>query len=230
MKVRLDHVQVTAKSDGGLSFQPDPTLKSTYPVFSIEVFPPRPTILSESTNFNRPNGKNTCNVIMKKHIKCTQHRYMPRCWAKFVTNRVIGISNGSKRSIPPNMIPCPPTNPCQAFVLHARHATFYIFYAKFPNTYLRDIVIHGANYRQNVPNPQKITIKQSRPFRMRYPTEQAAFFRLLANILCYLVGGYSAVFYMAKDEWNPHYRKITGLDVLTPSLFPGPLTAETSGV
>ena len=101
----------------------------------------------------------------------------------------------------------------QAFVLHARHATFYLFYAKFPNTYLRDIAAYGANYRQQVHDPQPITIKQSVPFRMRYPKEQASFFRLFANVLYYLVTGNSSVGYLAKDESNPYYRKVTGLDV-----------------
>ena len=88
----------------------------------------------------------------------------------------------------------------QAFVLHSRHAVFYLFYPTFPNTYLRDIAMYGANYRQQVPDPQHIIIKQSAPFRMRYPKQQASFFRLFANVLYYLVSGNSSVGYMAKDE------------------------------
>ena len=105
----------------------------------------------------------------------------------------------------------------QAFVLHARHATFYLFYAKFPNTYLRDISKYGANYRQTVPDPHTVVIQQSAPFRMRYPRDQAACFRLLANVLCYLVSGNRSVFYMAKDEYNPFYRRMTGLNVRSPN-------------
>ena len=98
-------------------------------------------------------------------------------------------------------------------MLHARHATFYLFYTKFPNSYLRDIALHGANYRHRVPDPQTIVIHQSVPFRMRYPGDQAAFFRLLASVLVYIVGGNSSVFFMAKDECNPFYRRVIGCDV-----------------
>ena len=85
----------------------------------------------------------------------------------------------------------------QAFVLHSRHAVFYLFYPTFPNTYLRDIAAYGANYRQHVHDLQQIIIKQS---VMRYPKEQASFFRLFANVLYYLVSGNSSVGYMVKDE------------------------------
>ena len=105
------------------------------------------------------------------------------------------------------------TNFKQAFVLHARHATFYLYYAKFPNTYLRDIALYGSEYRQRVRTPEQIIIHQSRPFRMRFPKQQANFFRLFANVLYYLVSGNSHVFYLAKDESNPYYRKVMGLDV-----------------
>jgi len=105
------------------------------------------------------------------------------------------------------------TNFKRAFVLHARHATFYLYYAKFPNTYLRDIALYGSEYRQRVRTPEQIIIHQSRPFRMRFPKQQANFFRLFANVLYYLVSGNSHVFYLAKDESNPYYRKVMGLDV-----------------
>ena len=74
---------------------------------------------------------------------------------------------------------------------------------------------------------------------MRYPKDQAACFRLLANVLCYLVSGNSSVLYMAKDECNPFYRAMTGLNVRyplqpphTPCHFMSPLllTVEISGV
>ena len=113
------------------------------------------------------------------------------------------------------------TNVYQAFILHARHATFYLFYAKFPNTYLRDIVAYGSQYLQRVPNPETITIHQSRPFRMRFPQQQAEFLRLLSEVLYYLVSGNSLVFYISTNENNHLYGKVTGLNVLpAPSLSP----------
>jgi hypothetical protein len=42
--VKIENVRVTAKSDGGLPFQPDPARRCLYPVISIEVLPPIPTV------------------------------------------------------------------------------------------------------------------------------------------------------------------------------------------
>jgi len=44
MHVKLDNVRVTAKSDGGLALQPDPTRRCLYPVISIEVLLPISTV------------------------------------------------------------------------------------------------------------------------------------------------------------------------------------------
>jgi hypothetical protein len=58
-----------------------------------------------------------------------------------------------------------------------------------------------------------VSIQQSRPFRMRFPQHQAAFFRLFAKLLFYLVSGYSSVGYLAADEHNPYYQSYIGRDV-----------------
>jgi hypothetical protein len=99
-------------------------------------------------------------------------------------------------------------------VVHARHATVYLFYAKFPNTYLRDIARYGSSYKTSVANPIKIQIRQSRPYRMRHPQHQADFFRLLSRILYYMISGNSNIGYLAKDEWNPYYNGITPVSLL----------------
>ena len=97
----------------------------------------------------------------------------------------------------------------QSFVFHARNKTFYIFYAMFPNRYLRDIVVHGAEYKARVPVPTEIVIRQSKPFRMWNPTHQAEFFKLLSKVLCYLVSGQSHAGYLAAQPWNPYFVIIT---------------------
>ena len=101
----------------------------------------------------------------------------------------------------------------QSFVLHARHATFYIFYAKFTNTYLRDIAMYGEAYKTSVVPSQEVVIQKSKPFRMRYPEYQAEFFKLLSTVLYYMVSGYSNVGYLAGEEWNPYYKSKYGLQV-----------------
>jgi len=143
-----------------------------------------------------------------------QHKSMPKCWVKFVTEIYTGIQERSKKlTTHPQFYS---TNYKQVFVLHARHATFYLYYAKFPNTYLRDIALYGSEYRQRVRNPEQITIHQSCPFRMRFPKQQANFFRLFANVLFYLVSGNSHVFYLTKDETNPYYQNLMGTNVFIP--------------
>ena len=91
-------------------------------------------------------------------------------------------------------------------MFHARHTTFYIFYAKIPNRYLKDIKTYGANYKNRITDPDQIVIQQSRPYRIRLPKHQAAFFKLLANVLYYILSGSSHVGVLAAKPWNEYYR------------------------
>lgn len=50
---------------------------------------------------------------------------------------------------------------------------------------------------------------------MRKPAQQAAFFRVLVDILHHLVSGNSHVGFMERGDWNAHYQKIHGLKVKT---------------
>ena len=96
-QVTLEGVRVTAKSDGGLSLQPDPDYQRTHPVFSIEVphlFPLHIFI------FCRRSEKNTTNATTKRHIKCMPHKYMPKCSAKSVTAPATHSPKTSKRLSP----------------------------------------------------------------------------------------------------------------------------------
>jgi hypothetical protein len=104
-------------------------------------------------------------------------------------------------------------------VVHARHANVYLFYAKFPNTYLRDIARYGSEYKHRIADPIKIQICQSRPYQMRHPQHQADFFRLLSRILYYMISGNSNVGYLAKDEWNPYYNGVPPVSPLTSSML-----------
>jgi hypothetical protein len=99
----------------------------------------------------------------------------------------------------------------QSFVIHARHATFYLFYAEFRNTYLRDIVKYGAEYKLRVPESDRheVIIQQSRPFRMRKPKDNAEFFELISKLLYYIVKGQSQIGYLAPGLWNQYYRAMS---------------------
>jgi hypothetical protein len=73
----------------------------------------------------------------------------------------------------------------------------------FPNSYLRDIHEHGLEYKTKVPSPAEIVIKQSRPYRMKRPQDQAEFFVLLSKLLYYIVTGKSNIGFLANENWNP---------------------------
>jgi hypothetical protein len=88
-------------------------------------------------------------------------------------------------------------------VLHARHSTFYLFYARFPSLYLQEIVKYGVEYRHRVEHPQEIILKQSRAYRMHKPSDQSAFFHLLMRLLTYLKSGQSHVDFLYNHKGNP---------------------------
>ena len=52
-------------------------------------------------------------------------------------------------------------------MLHGRHSTCILIYAKFPNTYLWDISLYGEEYTKRVEHPHQVIIQQSEPFRMQ---------------------------------------------------------------
>jgi len=92
-------------------------------------------------------------------------------------------------------------------VTHVRHATFYLFYARFPNTYLRSISDRGAIYSPPL-GSTKIPPLQSRPYRMRKPTDQASFFRLLIDLFYYMAIGESYIGYLNNNPNNPYILRL----------------------
>jgi hypothetical protein len=74
------------------------------------------------------------------------------------------------------------------------------FYARFPNAYLRSISNLRTKY---VPSPNsKIPLVQSRQYRMRKPTHQAAFFRL--DLFYYMASGNCHIGYLSNNPSNPY--------------------------
>lgn len=95
----------------------------------------------------------------------------------------------------------------RSFIIHARHATFYFFYAEFRNAYLWNIVKYGTGYKSRVPKSDQhaVIIRQSRPFRMRKPKDNAEFFELISKLLYYIVNGQSRIGYLAPGLRNKYY-------------------------
>jgi len=92
----------------------------------------------------------------------------------------------------------------KAFVIHSRHATFRLFYAKLPHRYLHNVAACGVKYLAEIP-PQyrdRIQLYQSRPYRMRDLRQQAEFLCLLGKLLYYILSGHSHVGYMRNCHGN----------------------------
>jgi hypothetical protein len=89
----------------------------------------------------------------------------------------------------------------ESFVIHIRHAKITLFYAKLLNQYLSRVSEFGAKYAALFPD--KVRLYQSRPFLMKKPQDQAAFYRLLTRLLWYLASGNSHVGYLCNCPQNP---------------------------
>jgi len=89
----------------------------------------------------------------------------------------------------------------KAFVLHIRHCTFYLYYARFPHSYLRQIARLGTRYMP--PTDSRIVLHQSREYKMKSPQDQAQFFRLLVQLLNYMTSGKSHIGYLCNNPGNP---------------------------
>jgi hypothetical protein len=51
---------------------------------------------------------------------------------------------------------------------------------------------------------------------MRKPVHQAQFFKLLVEVLAYIVTGDNDVGFVSKNEWNPYWKIETGMNVPFP--------------
>ena len=73
--------------------------------------------------------------------------------------------------------------------------------------------MYGEEYKIHVERPHQVSIEKSKPFRMRFPEQQAEFFKLLSTVLYYLVSGFSNVGYLAADAWNPYFQVLYDVKV-----------------
>src|SRR5436853_5842934 len=115
-----------------------------------------------------------------------------RCSDRPVTkNSTLMIKCNTKRSHPPLQPPIPaipslspqssiPYTDKQAFVIHCSHSSITIYYAKLPNTYLREISQHGHEYLTASTYKQRIQLRRTKKFRMQMTEERVELFRLLA--------------------------------------------------
>ena len=94
----------------------------------------------------------------------------------------------------------------QAFVLHCRHTTMCMYYAKLPNEYLQEIVRLGANYSSKSTINHQVALRRSRKFHMTNIEECLELFTLFAQLLTYLVSGSSHVGYLHNYPENPIHK------------------------
>ena len=105
----------------------------------------------------------------------------------------------------------------KAFVIQASRGRPRLFYARFPNSYLKEIYKHGAKYLQVDVSIQQIQLCQSRAYDLRYPKHQAAFWTLISWVYAYLESGRSHVGDSCNNRENEFsemvvYPKLTGVD------------------
>jgi hypothetical protein len=91
----------------------------------------------------------------------------------------------------------------QAFILHGHHVSLYIYYARLPNEYLKDIVSYGEDYVDKCINAQTVHLRRTKKFRMTNTAERVEFFTLFAQLLMYLISGKSHVGYLLDYTENP---------------------------
>jgi hypothetical protein len=87
--------------------------------------------------------------------------------------------------------------------MHGNYSSITIYYSKFPNSYLSEIVKYGTEYLQRSSLKQRIKLRRTKTFDMRCTTERVELFRLLAKLLWYLVSGKSHVGYLFNYDDNP---------------------------
>ena len=93
----------------------------------------------------------------------------------------------------------------QAFVLHGSHSSVTIYYCKFPNQYLSEISRFGKKF---LTHPErtfhgKVKLLRTNKYSLRNTRDRVAIFKLIANLLWYLVSGKSRVGFLYDYPENP---------------------------
>jgi hypothetical protein len=96
-------------------------------------------------------------------------------------------------------------------VIHGTHTTLSLYYAKFPNYYLADIVEHGSNYLKCIPIERryKVHLRCTKRFHMRVTKERVELFYVLAKLLYYLSSGKAHVGYLFDYERHPMHQPVS---------------------
>src|SRR5271169_3193175 len=100
--------------------------------------------------------------------------------------------------------------------MHGTHDIVVIYYAKFPNDYLKAAAKHGIHWRAHA-ETKEIQLRHTKRMHMRITEERIECFKLLARLLYYLKSGKSYVGYTRNFEGNPLHsrvcpREFTGAD------------------
>jgi hypothetical protein len=81
-----------------------------------------------------------------------------------------------------------------------------LYYAEFPNAYLREIAEHSWDDLLNLKLRKQVTLYRSEKFHMLATQERVAFFRLMAHLFTYLASGKSHVGYLYNYLSNPIHK------------------------
>lgn len=86
-------------------------------------------------------------------------------------------------------------------MIHSHYTCVRIYYAKFPNEYLQNIVKLGANYDPT--QRDHVTLHRTKKFHIEMKEDRVELFRLIARLLAYLNSGNSHVGYLHNYPENP---------------------------
>jgi len=97
----------------------------------------------------------------------------------------------------------------QAFVVHATHDVFVLYYAKFSNRYLADISKYGAKHSRK--SERCVQLKRTKRYHMHHTAERVAWFELFVKLLLYLASGRAHVGYLFNYRDNPLHKLVNPL-------------------
>src|SRR5215470_1974519 len=63
----------------------------------------------------------------------------------------------------------------EAFNIHLRHTTFYLYYCKFTSEYLTAVVQHGVDAGNHIPSRQKLKLERTRGYDFRKAADRGEF-------------------------------------------------------
>lgn len=99
----------------------------------------------------------------------------------------------------------------KAFVIHATHDIFCVYYCRFSRAYLRDVAKYGSKFKKE--SSKSVRLYRTKRFHMSNTGERVEFFRFLAKLLWFLTSGKAHAGYLLDYEKNPLHTLVSPFDI-----------------